>query len=93
MYPILFQYKLISIGGYGIMLGLGFYLAFLLFERELKIRGLDPEMAYKILLVAIPSGVGYNMLQGTVRRSVIEMEGFVDELTGRIACEFQGKGD
>jgi hypothetical protein len=33
------------------------------------------------------------MLQGTVRRSVIEMEGFVDELTGRIACEFQGKGD
>jgi biopolymer transport protein TolQ len=45
------------------------------------------------LLVAIPSGVGYNMLQGTVRRSVIEMEGFVDELTGRIACEFQGKGD
>jgi len=44
------------------------------------------------LLVAIPSGIGYNILQGIVRRSVIEMEGFVDELTGRIACEFQGKG-
>ena len=57
MYPILFQYKLISIGGYGIMLGLGFYLAFLLLERELKLRNLDPELAYKILLVAIPSGI------------------------------------
>ena len=45
------------------------------------------------LLVAIPSGIGYNILQGIVRRSVIEMEGFVDELTGRIACEFQGKGE
>ena len=44
------------------------------------------------LLVAIPSGIGYNILQGIVRRSVIEMEGFVDELTGRIACEFQGGG-
>ncbi|MBP7585170.1 MAG: prolipoprotein diacylglyceryl transferase [Spirochaetes bacterium] len=57
MYPILFQYKLISIGGYGVMLGLGFYLAFLLFERELKIRDMDPELAYKILLVAIPAGI------------------------------------
>ena len=45
------------------------------------------------LLVAIPSGIGYNILQGIVRRSVIEMEGFVDELTGRIACEFQGGGN
>lgn len=44
------------------------------------------------LMVAIPSGIGYNVLQGILRRSVIEMEGFVDELTGRIACEFQGKG-
>ncbi len=57
MYPILFQYKLISIGGYGVMLGLGFYLAFLLLERELKLRNIDPELAYKILLVAIPSGI------------------------------------
>ncbi len=57
MYPILFQYKMISIGGYGVMLGLGFYLAFLLFERELKLRNIDPELAYKILLVAIPCGI------------------------------------
>jgi phosphatidylglycerol---prolipoprotein diacylglyceryl transferase len=57
MFPILFQYKLISIGGYGVMLGTGFYLAFLLFERELKLRSMDPEIAYKILLAAIPGGI------------------------------------
>ncbi len=57
MFPILFQYKLISIGGYGVMLGTGFYLAFLLFERELKLRSMDPELAYKILLAAIPGGI------------------------------------
>ncbi|HON78287.1 MAG TPA: prolipoprotein diacylglyceryl transferase [Spirochaetota bacterium] len=57
MFPILYQYKFISIGGYGVMLGLGFYLAFLLFERELKLRDIDPELAYKILLTAIPLGI------------------------------------
>jgi phosphatidylglycerol:prolipoprotein diacylglycerol transferase len=57
MYPIIFSYKFITIGGYGIMLGLGFYLAFLLLERELKLAGKDPELAYKILLTAIPSGI------------------------------------
>ena len=57
MFPILYQYKFISIGGYGVMLGLGFYLAFLLFERELKLRDINPELAYKILLVAIPAGI------------------------------------
>ncbi len=39
------------------MLGLGFYLAFLLFERELKLRDINPELAYKILLAAIPCGI------------------------------------
>ncbi len=57
MYPILFQYKFISIGGYGVMLGIGFYLAFLLFERELKLRNMDPEIAYRVLLAAIPGGI------------------------------------
>ncbi len=57
MYPILFQYKMISIGGYGVMLGIGFYLAFLLFERELSLRQMNPELAYKILLAAIPCGI------------------------------------
>jgi len=45
------------------------------------------------LLVAIPSGLGYNILQTRVRSLVIDLEGFTDELTGRISCEFQGKGE
>ncbi len=57
MYPIIFKYKIITIGGYGVMLGLGFYLAFLLLEREFKLRDINPELAYKILLLAIPCGI------------------------------------
>src|SRR4030042_150962 len=57
MYPILFSYKFITIGSYGLMLGMAFYLAFLLTERELTIRGKDPELAYKLLLVIIPSAI------------------------------------
>ena len=57
MYPILFQYKALAIGGYGIMLGLAFYIAFLLLEREFKLRGINPELAYKILLAVIPSAI------------------------------------
>lgn len=57
MFPILFQYKIITIGAYGIMLGLGFYLSFLLLEREFKLKNIDPELAYKILLAAIPGGI------------------------------------
>lgn len=45
------------------------------------------------LLVAIPSGIGYNILQSRVRSLVIDLEGFTDELSGRITCEFQGKGE
>ena len=45
------------------------------------------------LLVAIPSGIGYNILQSKVRSLVVDLEGFADELTGRISCEFQGKGE
>ncbi len=57
MYPIVFSYKFIQIGGYGIMLGLAFYLSFALFERELKLHGKDPELAYKLLLLVIPSAI------------------------------------
>jgi phosphatidylglycerol:prolipoprotein diacylglycerol transferase len=57
MYPIIFSYKFINIGTYGIMLGLAFYMAFLLTERELNLRGKDPEFAYKLLLVIIPSAI------------------------------------
>ena len=57
MFPIIFKYKIITIGGYGVMLGMGFYLAFLLLEREFKLRDINPELAYKILLLAIPCGI------------------------------------
>lgn len=57
MYPIIFSYKFISIAGYGIMLGLAFYLSFLLLEKELGIKNIDQELAYKILLTVIPSGI------------------------------------
>jgi len=57
MYPIIFQYKALTIGGYGIMLGLAFYTAFLLAEREFKLKGLNPELAYKLLLAIIPSAI------------------------------------
>ncbi|MCX8124883.1 MAG: prolipoprotein diacylglyceryl transferase [Spirochaetes bacterium] len=57
MYPILFQYKFITIGGYGVMLAIGIYLAYILFERELIVRDINPDLAYKILLVAIPAGI------------------------------------
>ncbi len=57
MYPIIFQYKFLTIGGYGIMLGLAFYLSFLLVEREFKLRGIPSDLAYKLLLAAIPSAI------------------------------------
>jgi biopolymer transport protein TolQ len=43
------------------------------------------------LLVAIPSSIGYNALLGRVRNLSIELDGFTDELLGRISCEFQGR--
>jgi biopolymer transport protein TolQ len=43
------------------------------------------------LMVAIPSAIFYNNLAGKVRQLTNDMEGFADELMGRIACEFQGR--
>jgi phosphatidylglycerol---prolipoprotein diacylglyceryl transferase len=57
MFPIFFQYKILQIGGYGVMLGLGFYFAFLLLEREFIFHKKNPDLAYKILLAAIPCGI------------------------------------
>ena len=31
-------------------------------------------------------------MNATIRNITSDMEGFADELTGRIACEFQGRG-
>ncbi len=42
------------------------------------------------LLVAIPCVIFYNNLASKVRQINNDMEGFADELTGRIGCEFKG---
>ena len=43
------------------------------------------------LLIAIPGVVAFNRMNATIRNRSADMEGFADELTGRIACEFQGR--
>lgn len=57
MYPIIFNYKIITIGTYGLLLGTAFYLAFLLMEREFRVHGKDPDLAYKLLIAIIPSAI------------------------------------
>jgi phosphatidylglycerol:prolipoprotein diacylglycerol transferase len=57
MYPFIFTYKFITIGTFGALLGLAFYMGFLLLEREMILRGKDPELAYKLLLTIIPSAI------------------------------------
>ena len=44
------------------------------------------------LLVAIPGMMFSNNMNGKIRKITSDMEGFAEELMGRIACEFQGKG-
>jgi len=44
------------------------------------------------LLIAIPGVIAYNRMNASLRNITADMEGFADELTGRIACEFQGRG-
>ncbi len=44
------------------------------------------------LLVAIPGTIFFNILNARIRDISNDMEGFSDELMGRIACEYQGKG-
>ena len=44
------------------------------------------------LIVAIPGVIAFNRMNASIRHLVSDMEGFADELTGRIACEFQGRG-
>jgi biopolymer transport protein ExbB/TolQ len=44
------------------------------------------------LLVAIPGVMAFNRMNATIRSVTSDMEGFADELVGRVACEFQGKG-
>lgn len=43
------------------------------------------------LLVAIPGVIAYNTQMASIRGVVSDMEGFADDLKGRIALEFQGR--
>ncbi len=43
------------------------------------------------LLIAIPGVVFFNQLNATIRNLSSDMEGFADEVIGRVACEFQGR--
>lgn len=43
------------------------------------------------LLVAIPGVMAFNRMNATIRGVTSDMEGFADELLGRVACEFQGR--
>ncbi len=45
------------------------------------------------LLIAIPGVVCFNLMNANIRNITSDMEGFADELIGRIACEFQGRMD
>ena len=44
------------------------------------------------LIVAIPGVIAFNIMNSRIRDLSSDMEGFADELMGRIACEFQGRG-
>ena len=44
------------------------------------------------LLIAIPGVIAFNRMNATIRNITSDMEGFADELIGRMACEFQGRG-
>lgn len=43
------------------------------------------------LLIAIPGVIAFNRMNATIRSVTSDMEGFADELIGRVACEFQGR--
>ena len=43
------------------------------------------------LIIAIPGVLVYNFQMASIRGIVSDMEGFADDLKGRIALEFQGR--
>ena len=44
------------------------------------------------LLIASPGVIAFSRMNATIRDLTAKMEGFADELNGRIACEYQGRG-
>ena len=41
------------------------------------------------LCVAIPTSIAYNVLQSRIKAIQVQLEGFTDDLKGRIGCEFK----
>lgn len=44
------------------------------------------------LLIAIPGVIAFTMMNAMIRSIMNSMDGFADELSARIACEYQGRG-
>ncbi len=57
MYPRLFEIGPFTIYSYGLMLGLGFIVASMILTRELKRKGLDPNLGSTITLFALVFGI------------------------------------
>ncbi|HRX15203.1 MAG TPA: prolipoprotein diacylglyceryl transferase [Spirochaetota bacterium] len=61
MFPVVFQINLggtpLVIGSYGIMLGIAFYCAYCLLEREIILNKKNPDLAFYILLAAVLLGL------------------------------------
>ncbi len=57
MYPRLFSIGPITVYSYGLMLGIGFMVASWILSRELKRKGLDPNLSSSITLFAIIFGI------------------------------------
>ncbi|HZY10044.1 MAG TPA: prolipoprotein diacylglyceryl transferase [Bacteroidota bacterium] len=57
MYPRLFTIGPFTVYSYGLMLGIGFIIASILLTKELKRKGLDPNMGSTITLLAVIFGI------------------------------------
>ena len=57
MIPILFEIGHIKIYSYGLMLGIGFLLGSYILSREFKRKGIDPNLASNITIIALVFGI------------------------------------
>ena len=62
MYPRLFTIGPITVYSFGLMLGIGFLAASWILARELKRKGLDPNLSSNIILLAIVFGIAGSKL-------------------------------
>src|SRR6266853_1769305 len=63
MYPRLFTIGPFTIYSFGLMLGVGFIVASILFTKELRRKGIDPNLGSTITIIAVVFGIaGSKML-------------------------------